>query len=355
MELELSDPRRKELKLRTEEVVQHFSAVPKGGLGIDLRIQACVVALSVLEDRILDMNDDPFLPLLQMLSDISYLARVFVDVYQHLKFNSTKQEGPEDDHAGTRELFQTAWTTYDHETYAHSLMLIEERLERTGFDHTYFAGKRCIDSGCGTGRLAIAMAKAGAAEVVAADFGEESLAYLAEVKRRYDLPQVAPIKMDVTEMSAFETGSFDFVASHGVLHHTSHPDRGIREHFRITKPGGQLWLYLYGAGGIYWPIFDELRKLLAGVEPKRIRAILRSYCLRPGLIYTFLDNFLAPRVYYSLEQTLGLLRPLGGFNYRMMKGSSAIDDTEKLLSTKWGAELYGPDGEIRIVIDKDPA
>jgi ubiquinone/menaquinone biosynthesis C-methylase UbiE len=347
------DSRRAELKARTQQALDSFADVPRDGLGAYLRLQACMIALVELEDRCFNMDEDPYPPLLKMLSNIQALPLSFSQVYAHLNFDASANATPDDDHAGTRELFQTAWTTYDHKTYAHSLKLMQSRLECSGFDDEYFAGKRCIDSGCGTGRFAIAMALAGAKEVIAADFGDESLAFLEERKKEYNVPQVTPIKMDVTDMFAFETESFDFVASHGVLHHTPHPDRGIKEHFRITKPGGQLWLYLYGAGGIYWPLYDELRKLLLGIEPKHIRAIFQAFGLRKGLIYTFLDNFLAPRVYYGLEQTLDLLRPLHKFSFVHMKGTSPVDDTEKVLATKWGKELWGPDGEVRIVVTKD--
>jgi SAM-dependent methyltransferase len=349
------DSRHKELQARTQAVLDAFKNVPRDGLGVYLRLQACMIALVELEDRCFKMEEDPYPSLLAMLSNIGTLPGFFQPVYPHLQFDPHANRSPDDDHAGTRELFQTAWTTYNPETYANSLKLMQSRLECSGFDKAYFAGKRCIDSGCGTGRFAVAMALSGAKEVIAADFGDESLAFLEDRKKEYGVPQVEPSKMDVTDMSAFGDGHFDFVASHGVLHHTPHCDRGIREHFRITKPGGQYWLYLYGAGGIYWPVYDELRKLLLGIEPKNIRAIFRSFGLRQGLIYTFLDNFLAPRVYYSLEQTLALLRPLGKLSYVHMKGASPVDDTEKVLATKWGPELWGPDGEVRIVVTKEVA
>lgn len=348
----MTDSRRDELQAQARKVADAFAEVPRSGLGAYLRLQACMIALVELENRCFNMNEDPFPPLLGMLADIQALPRLFMGVYSHLRLDTLANRAPDDDHAGTKELFQTAWTTYNQDTYAHSLKLMQSRLAISGFDKNYFAGKRCIDGGCGTGRFAIAMALAGAKEVIAADFGDESLTFLEERKKEFGVPQVKPVKTDVTDLSAFESDSFDFVASHGVLHHTPHPDRGIREHFRITRPNGQYWLYLYGAGGIYWPLYDELRKLLLGIEPKEIRRIFRDFGLREGLIYTFLDNFLAPRVYYSLEQTLDLLRPLGKFEYMHMKGSSPVDDTQKVLETRWGTELWGPDGEVRIVITK---
>ena len=347
------DTRHKELEERTRKAVAAFAEIPTKGLGAFLRIQACLAALVVLEDRCLDMDQDPYPSLLDMLGDIEQLPKTFDDVFPHIDSKSGNQNPLPDEHEGTRELFQTAWTAYSSDTYRHSLSLIQKRLERSGFHQDYFTGKRCLDSGCGTGRFAMALA--GAKEVIAADFGEDSLAALEQRKAEYNVPQVIPVRMDVTDLSRFDSDSFDFVASQGVLHHTPHPDRGIQEYFRVTRPGGYYWLYLYGAGGIYWPTYDRLRALLTEIEPKTIRAVLRNFGLREGLIYTFLDNFLAPRVYYSPEQVLALLRPLGNFRVERMKGSSPVDDTQKLLATQWGRELFGPDGEVRIVITKESA
>ena len=348
----MSDARRAELEALTGKATENLSKTPKDGIGFYLRVQACMTALVALEDVCFHMDQDPYPPLMGMLNDIARLPEIFTQVYPHIQFDKGANTSPDDDHEGTRELFQTAWTTYNPEIYDHSLKLMQDRLNASGFDKKFFPGKRCIDGGCGTGRLSVAMAMAGAQEVLAADFGDESLTYLEKIVERHKVPQVKPTKQDVTDFGNFPNASFDFVASHGVLHHTPHPDRGIREHFRVTKPGGKLWLYLYGAGGIYWPIYDSLRNLLLGIAPKKIRAALSSFGLRQGLIYTFLDNFLAPRVYYSLQQTLDLLNKEGDFTWVHMQGPSPVDDTAKLLATKWGKELWGPDGEVRIVVTK---
>lgn len=47
------------------------------------------------------------------------------------------------------------------------------------------------------------------------------------------------------EHLSFEDHSFDFVYSHGVLHHTPHPQQAIDEVWRVLKPGGRAIVMLY--------------------------------------------------------------------------------------------------------------
>jgi hypothetical protein len=113
-----------------------------------------------------------------------------------------------------------------------------------------------------------------------------------------------------------------------------------------------FWVYLYGAGGIYWDIYDRLRPLVDKIEPARIRSILHSFHVREGLIYTFLDNLLAPRVYYLRNQFLKLLPAEDSIEWRHARGTSEIDDTEIVLGKIYGPQIYGPDGEIRLVVTR---
>jgi SAM-dependent methyltransferase len=341
-----------QLNRYVDAVLTAFSEVPVAGLGALVRVQAGLVALVALEEICSHLCDDPYPRLLRSFADIAELPRILGNVLPHIRLDGEDFPIPREGIAQTGSLFEAAWTQYDEKTYDHSLRLVEQRLRNSGYDETFFKGKTCFDGGCGTGRLSIAMAKAGAKEVVAADIGGESLEYLERVCRRYGLGNVRIVEQDVTRLENFETDRFDFVASNGVLHHTESPDRGIIEHFRITRPSGVFWIYLYGAGGIYWDTYDRLRPLTRDLEPRRIREILSTFNIRQGLVYTYLDNWLAPRVYYSLEQVLKLLRPHASFEYVHATGMSPIDDTKQLLATRWGAEIFGPDGEVRIAVTK---
>jgi hypothetical protein len=47
-----------------------------------------------------------------------------------------------------------------------------------------------------------------------------------------------------------------------------------------------------------------------------------------------------------------LLRQHAALDYVNAKGRNAFDDTQKLLGTRWGRDIFGPDGEIRIAVSK---
>jgi ubiquinone/menaquinone biosynthesis C-methylase UbiE len=334
------------------ELVDTAAGLPKGGLGTYARVQAGLRMLVTLETVNLHQDEDPLPSLTEALDQARSIVASALAVAPELDAARLHADKVEIGVGHTVDLFEHAWTTYTPETYDHSVTLVEERLTRSGFDSGYFGGKACFDGGCGTGRLSLAMAKMGASKVTAVDLGGGSLDYFREVVKRHGLTNIEIVEQDVTDLSRWQDGSYDFVASNGVLHHTEHCDKGIVEHFRITKPGGVFWVYLYGAGGIYWDLYDTLRPLVLEIPPATIRSILGAYGLREGLIYTYLDNLLAPRVYYLQSEFLALLQKHGDFTWRYAKGRSEVDDTEILLNKAYGPTIYGPEGEVRVVIEK---
>jgi len=341
-----------ELEAATKELVELATGLPGGGLGSISRVQAGLTMLVALETINMQQNSDPEPLLRKAMSDAKGILSAANAVAAELDPSRLATGSVQIGVGHTIDLFENAWTTYTPETFDHSVGLVKQRLINSGFDEQWFSGKVCFDGGCGTGRLAIAMAQMGAKKVTAIDLGRESLEYFSRAAERYGLKNIEIIQHDVTDLSPWDSASYDFVASNGVLHHTENCDRGIQEHFRITNPGGIFWVYLYGAGGVYWDIYDRLKPMVVNIPPADIRNILSAFGLRDGLIYTYLDNFLAPRVYYSQDQFLRLLREEGEFTWRHAKGMSEVDDTEILMNTAFGAQIYGPEGEVRLVVTK---
>jgi ubiquinone/menaquinone biosynthesis C-methylase UbiE len=341
---------RQAIEKSLDECVSLLDRLPVVGGGAYARVETALDVLLALDRVYRNSSDDPHPVLIAALSRVKAVAEA-----AGIRARETMPGEPQtsaEARQSVAQLYARAWTTYSESTYDHSVGLMEERLKRSGLDEAFFRDKVCFDGGCGTGRLAIAMAKAGARRVVAADVSEASLEYLRRTMQRYRLDNIEPVCQDVTDLNAFETGSFDFVASNGVLHHTQAPERGIVEHFRITRRGGSFWLYLYGAGGLYWHVYDRLRPCVTAVDLEENHRILRELRVREGLIYTFLDNLRAPRVYFRLDQVLTILRRHGEFEHRHARGMSVIDDTQLLLATQWGAKILGPQGEVRIIVTK---
>lgn len=252
----------------------------------------------------------------------------------------------------TNIIFGNAWTTFDPATYDHSVSLVAARLKASGIDGSAIKDRRCFDGGCGIGRLAVALAQLGAKEVVAVDRSDGCLDYFRETVQRLALSNITIVNGDVTDLSSWSSGSFDFVATNGVLHHTSDPYNGLQEHMRLVKDGGILWIYLYAQGGIYWPTFDAIRQILHKIGAQDIREALLSMHLRPGFVYTFMDNMLAPRTYHTIEEVVCLLSQKYELMWREADGPSLYDSPSRTAASPTASLLLGPQGEVRIVINK---
>jgi ubiquinone/menaquinone biosynthesis C-methylase UbiE len=105
-------------------------------------------------------------------------------------------------------------------------------------DAEWFAGKRVLDVGTGSGRHSREAAMLGS-EVVAVDLGRA-----IDVARRNLPDTVATVQADADDLP-FAEGVFDMVMSIGVLHHLPEPERTLRRIVRHARPDGAIQIYLY--------------------------------------------------------------------------------------------------------------
>ena len=96
-------------------------------------------------------------------------------------------------------------------------------------------GDRVLDAACGTGDLAVADLRAGAAVVTGLDF---SAAMLERARRKSSA--VGWIEGDLLSLP-FEDGTFDAATiGFGVRNLAGDLERGLRELHRVLRPGGRL-------------------------------------------------------------------------------------------------------------------
>ncbi|MBI5422409.1 class I SAM-dependent methyltransferase [Candidatus Peregrinibacteria bacterium] len=93
-------------------------------------------------------------------------------------------------------------------------------------------GKKVLDAGAGTGRIAIRLQDAGA-QVTALDLSPEMLARLKRKKHA-----VEAVLGDIEAMP-FDDDSFDMVFSSLAMVHLKHVDRFLEECYRVLKDGGK--------------------------------------------------------------------------------------------------------------------
>jgi len=101
------------------------------------------------------------------------------------------------------------------------------------------AGERVLEIGCGTGCDLLQFAKHGA-HATGIDITSEHLRLARE--RVQGLAEVK--KADATHLP-FGDNEFDYVYSHGVIHHIENPRSVIDEIFRVLRPGGRFNIHVY--------------------------------------------------------------------------------------------------------------
>lgn len=96
--------------------------------------------------------------------------------------------------------------------------------------------ERALDSGCGAGALAFALAPH-VREVVGVDVVPE---LLEQARQRADrVPNATFVEGDATKLP-FELGSFDLAGTLRTLHHIARPELVVSELARVVVPGGRI-------------------------------------------------------------------------------------------------------------------
>jgi SAM-dependent methyltransferase len=94
---------------------------------------------------------------------------------------------------------------------------------------------RILDVGCGTGANLLLLAKYGDAEGV--DVSADALAFCHE--RGLD-----KVKQGIAEELPYEDGTFDLVTALDVVEHMDDDLAGLKEMFRVLRPGGRVLIFV---------------------------------------------------------------------------------------------------------------
>jgi SAM-dependent methyltransferase/uncharacterized protein YbaR (Trm112 family) len=111
-----------------------------------------------------------------------------------------------------------------------------------GLDKAWFGDKRVLNCGCGAGKEAIMLQRASGTMVFAFDLNFSLLRLGERVK---DYPQIHFFLASVWNLPLREK-RFDYVYSHGVLHHTYSTERAVKTLAQYVKPGGYYYFWIYG-------------------------------------------------------------------------------------------------------------
>lgn len=150
-----------------------------------------------------------------------------------------------------------------------SLHALRARAERNVFarrlDAAIPGDARIVDLGCGTGRMAVYLAR-GDRIVIGADLARASLRLGAAAAQRFGVDRVLFVETDLLR-PGLRAGAFDVVYSSGVLHHTPHPRESFAQLARLARPGGMIVLGVYNA---FARIPQRLRRAIARLSRFRV-------------------------------------------------------------------------------------
>ena len=166
---------------------------------------------------------------------------------------------------GVRTMFDRIAPVYDAMNRVMTMGL-DRRWRRLTAERAVREGDRVLDACCGTGDLALADLKAGAASVVGLDFSPRML---ERARRKSD--RVEWLEGDVLALP-FEDASFDAVTVGFGVRNVEDLEAGLRELRRVLRPDGRLGvLEITRPRGLLKPFFrlwfDVLVPLLGKVLP----------------------------------------------------------------------------------------
>lgn len=159
--------------------------------------------------------------------------------------------------------FSTEWQTYE---YGDTLWTAptEDRLKtfrgECGLNDGDLRGRRFCEIGCGLGILTNEAATGLGAEAWGMDLSTSVFRAAAHFKGN---PRVNFVQASIFS-PPFAPRQFDFVYSHGVLHHTWSTREAVRRAAELVRPDGSLYVWLYG--------YDDVRISL----PRRVAFALEA-------------------------------------------------------------------------------
>jgi SAM-dependent methyltransferase len=166
---------------------------------------------------------------------------------------------------GSPERFGYSW-----DRYAEILPDHEEQFLRWSapLGREFWRGKQFLDGGCGVGRNSFWPMRYGAAGGVAIDVDDRTLARARENLAQF--PTIEVRRQSIYEIA--EENAVDVAFSIGVVHHLSDPPAAVARLVRAARPGGHVFVWLYGREGNGWIVwfFNPIRRALFSRLPLRL-------------------------------------------------------------------------------------
>jgi SAM-dependent methyltransferase len=216
--------------------------------------------------------------------------------------------------------FSEEWLDYSYDgvvwtwTYAdREALLLAEMGGRSGDSRLSGSPPRqFIEIGCGLGLVTSFAEKSFGVDAVGVDL---SLAALRAERHFAGNPFLHFVQASLWSLP-FAARSFDFVYSHGVLHHTYSTEEALRAVSRLCAPGGTMYVWVYGLDSIHesmarraaYGVEHALRPILARLPSRLASAALAPIAVAYMGINRMQRRLGSRREPYSFQRALHAAR-----------------------------------------------
>ena len=214
-----------------------------------------------------------------------------------------------------------------------------------------FANKTCLDAGCGYGRGSLLMLANGAHHVTAVDISANNVESATRNVEEFGFQNFDCLDASVENLP-FKDEAFDVVWCYGVIHHAAETDACLQELARVLKPGGQLFIFIYGSGGIFWYSVRRFREILNSISTEKCIAGSRLMGFPTIEISNFIDSWKTSNLRcYTRDHVTSRLQDLG-FNAVQPWSFGMVYDTSHRRNTFDGDAIWMGEGDLRYLVTK---
>lgn len=183
------------------------------------------------------------------------------------------RNGDSDPFTYIRESFSREWRLFDYESDKTWGWTLEERkrifLDDIGMSKKQVEGKVLLDAGCGNGTLTAAVASFNMS-VVGTDLND-GLGNARHCAHRFAGKHSDKVEYVQANLASppFAPASFDIIYCSGVLHHTPDTRQSFKRLVPLIKPGGRMYIWVYGTRNVIVRTFaDSGRSLKKVLSPQ---------------------------------------------------------------------------------------
>lgn len=221
-------------------------------------------------------NGLPIILVGQLRKGYSAFIELYRDQLALMRLTSNEKSYERGESKQVQETYREKWTSMDTmgisdsspwKRFIRSWMLKKYGWgDESGFQKALSSRRMILDAGTGLGREVINMASAAKQSVVVGiEFSDCAVNALRNIS---GLTNAYIIQGDILRMP-FREGSFDFVLSEGVLHHTPNPQEAFGKCCKVLRKGGEIAFYVYRKKGPAREFTDDyLREIVQKASTK---------------------------------------------------------------------------------------